>query len=181
MNSDSDRDSDDTRQQSLYWNEMTQLKAHIFYLSYHCRQADRIDFWTKCIIAIASSSSIAGWVIWHSFAFLWGAIIAASQVINATKQYLPYEARRKATSEACRDLEGLFIRAESDWYYVAEGLLTDEDIHKKRIALKKDKNDTLKRSMSSVVLPSNDAYESRAAADTGRYFETVYFEGEDDD
>lgn len=165
-------------QQSRYWNEMTQLKGHIFYLSHHCRRADGVDFWIKCLTAVASSGSIAGWAIWRSYGFVWGLVIAISQVINATKQYLPYESRRKATNDACKDLEGLFIKAESDWYYVSEGLLTDEQIHKKTIGLKKAKADIVKKHMSSLVLPRNRTYQRRAAKDAEDYFQTVYFNGE---
>ncbi len=167
-----------TSQQTRYWNEMTQLKAHIFYLSYHCRRADRVDFWIKCVTAVASSSSIAGWVIWQSYGFVWALIIAVSQVITATKQYLPYESRSKETNDASKDLENLFIRAESDWYYVAEGSLSDEDIHKKMIVLKKGKADIVRKRMASRMLPRNDTYELNAAKDTEVYFQTLYFDGE---
>jgi hypothetical protein len=63
---------------------MVQLKARIFYMSYHCRSADRLDFSLNCITATASSTSIAGWAIWQSHGFAWGLIIAVSQVIKKT-------------------------------------------------------------------------------------------------
>jgi hypothetical protein len=56
----SDADGYASDQQARYWNEMVQLKAHIFYMSYHCRSADRADFWLNCLTAVASSTSIAG-------------------------------------------------------------------------------------------------------------------------
>lgn len=40
--------------------------------------------------AIASSGGIAGWVIWKEHAFVWGAIIAASQLTDALKEVFPF-------------------------------------------------------------------------------------------
>ena len=114
---------------------MVQLKAHIFYLGYHRRRSDQVDFWIKCVTAVTSSASIAGWAIWQSYGFAWGLVIAVSQVISATKQYLPYETRRKSCNDTCKELENLFIQSESDWYYVSVGTLTNEEIHKKLISL----------------------------------------------
>lgn len=169
-----------SQQQSRFWNEMVQLKAHIFYLGYHRRGADQIDFWIKCMTAVTSSASIAGWAIWQTYGFAWGLIIAVSQVINTTKQYLPYEARRKTCNDACKDLEGLFIRSESDWYYVAEGTLTNENIHKKLISLKKRKSQIVKKCISVLVLPRKPKYERLAELDATNYFQTLYFGGEND-
>jgi len=169
-----------SQQQSRFWNEMVQLKAHIFYLGYHRRKSDQVDFWIKCVTAVTSSASIAGWAIWQSYGFGWGLIIAVSQVIGATKQYLPYEARRKSCNDACKDLENHFIRSESDWYYVAEGTLTNEEIHKKLISLKKRKSQIVKKCMAVLVLPRKPKYEQRAKNDATDYFQTLYFEGDYD-
>lgn len=167
-----------SQQQSLFWNEMVQLKAHIFYLGYHRRRSDQVDFWIKCVTAVTSSASIAGWAIWQSYGFAWGLLIAVSQVINVTKQYLPYEARRKACNDTCNDLENLFIQSESDWYYVAEGTLTNEEIHKKLIALKKRKSQIVKKCMAVLVLPRKQKYMQLAKVDSTDYFQTLYYEGE---
>ena len=72
-------------------------------------------------------------------------------------------------------MEALFIKAESDWYYVAEGELTDMEIHKKTIALKKAKAEISKKHMPHLILPRNRSYEYQAAEDATDYFETMYF------
>ncbi len=164
-----------SEQQTLYWNEMVQLKAHIFYMGYHCRSADRIDFWANCVTAIASSSSIAGWAIWQSYSFVWATVIAVSQVVTALKHLLPFATRKAATNHVCKDLEGLFVKTESDWYYVAEGMLTEEEIHKKTVAIKRGKLDVVQKHLATIVLPRNKGYEKRAAVEAADYFNTLYF------
>jgi hypothetical protein len=164
-----------SEQQTRYWNEMVQLKVHIFYLSYHCRSADQRDFWLNCVTAVASSGSIAGWAIWESYGFVWGFVIAISQVIMAVKHLLPYAARKAATNNACKDLERQFIKAESDWYNVAEGMLTEEEIHRKTMAIKKGKLDTANKHLSAMVLPRKENYVCGAAKDAEDYFNALYF------
>ena len=129
----------------------------------------------KCVTAIASSTGIAGWAIWQSYGFAWGLIIAISQVITAVKHLLPYAARRAATNDACKALERLFVKAESDWYYIAEGILTNEHIHKKTVAIKKGKLDIVGSHFSTLVLPLSAKYEAQAASDATNYFNTLYF------
>jgi hypothetical protein len=163
--------------QAQYWNEIVQLKAHVYYLGYHCRSADRWDFWVKVILAFSSSSSIAGWALWNDYSFVWAAIIAVSQVINAIKQLLPFEKRRKALTQVGHELSNLFTKAETDWYYVANGSLTEEDIHLKRMSLQKEKMDCVHRLLSDIMLPAAKLLEDKAAKDASDYFQNVYRNG----
>ena len=55
-------------------------------------------------LAVTSSGSIGGWVIWDKYSFLWAFIIAASQVINVVKQFLPYKTRVKTTGGILKEL-----------------------------------------------------------------------------
>jgi hypothetical protein len=112
---------------------------------------------------------------------VWGSIIAASQVIMAIKHLLPFAQRKSATNKACMDLESQFIKAECDLYYVAEGMLTEEEIHKKTMAIKKAKLDVVKKHFLSIVLPRNVNYERLAAADAEKYFKATYFKENEND
>jgi hypothetical protein len=49
--------------------------------------------------AVASGGGIAGWVIWKEYAFVWGTIIAVSQLANALKEVFPFTQNHKAASE----------------------------------------------------------------------------------
>jgi hypothetical protein len=61
------------RQQQLYFRELFQLKVRCEYTR---RYRDTLSTWvTRFAIlrAVASSGSIAGWVIWREYAFVWAA------------------------------------------------------------------------------------------------------------
>src|SRR5579862_5907476 len=88
----------DHRQQELYFTELWQLKVQCEYIRrYHGVLSWRVRAF-GILRAVASSAGIGGWVIWKDLAFVWGAIIAASQVADAVKDQFPFTARQKAAT-----------------------------------------------------------------------------------
>src|SRR3989442_4975515 len=116
--------------QEQYWKELYELEVHANYIELYHQKSERWDNAINTFSAITSSSSIAGWVIWQQYSFVWGGIIALSQVISAIKMFLPYKARVNSLPRLLHELEEIFIDAERDWYKVSEGHLTEEQIHK---------------------------------------------------
>lgn len=88
-----------------------------------------IDRWLKIICAVASSSSIAAWAAWQNLSFFWGLIIVASQVITAINDILPYRKRIDELSNLRSELMPIYNNMEKNWYDVANGLLTEEEIN----------------------------------------------------
>ncbi len=77
------------RQQQLYWTQMIELKVAASYIRHY---RDYLGKWVTglgTLRAIASSGSIAAWALWKEYAFVWGTIIAASQVVDALKDVFP--------------------------------------------------------------------------------------------
>lgn len=72
-------------QQERYWRELDQLKVHIQYLDIYLEKTFVRDRNINIFLAIMSSASIGGWVVWQHYAFVWALLIAISQVINAVK------------------------------------------------------------------------------------------------
>ncbi len=69
--------------------------------SYMRRDRDDLGVWVTrlgTLKAIASSGGIAAWVIWKEYAFLWAAIIAASQVADALRDVFPFAKTHKAAA-----------------------------------------------------------------------------------
>src|ERR1700680_760696 len=86
------------RQQQLYWAQMAELKIASEYIKIY---RDYLGKWTTglgTIKAIASSGGIAGWAIWHEYGFVWGIIIATTQVVDALKDVFPFTKKHKAAS-----------------------------------------------------------------------------------
>lgn len=123
--------------QNRYWDVFATVKRDAVYINRCQGSVESIDRWISIFSAVTSSSAIAGWAIWQQYSFAWGSIIAASQVLNAIKPFLPYKARLKALSNLGPDLDALALTAETDWFKVSTGMLRDDEIYALAMTLKK--------------------------------------------
>tara|TARA_R110002167_G_scaffold286400_10_gene491362 strand:- start:476 stop:979 length:504 start_codon:yes stop_codon:yes gene_type:complete len=160
--------------QERYWRELDQLKVHVFYLENYLERTVSIDRNINMFLAIASSSSIAGWVIWKDLSIIWATIIAISQAINAIKPYLPYTKRLRSLQGITNDLESLFLSMEDHWFKVSEGLLTEEEIHKLHIRFKEKRRQIIQKYLGASPLPENRALLTQAKKNTAAYFNNFY-------
>jgi len=156
--------------QLYYWRELTQLKEHCYYVDEYINRTHLISRFINCFLAITSSSSIGAWVIWEKYAFIWGAIIAASQVVNIIKQFLPFEGRLKYLPELKNELDFLVLEMEKSWFNVAEGKWAIEEIHNKRLDIKMRKAGILQKYLADVSLPDNRKLLEVAKIKTRDYF-----------
>ena len=159
--------------QKQYWSEMIKLKAGELYIRYY---RDNLGSWVTTAAtfrAIASSVSIASWAIWHSLAFVWAAIIAASQVGDALKNVFPVAKKHKSAGELASTLEMLFIDAQLEWENVSSGKYTNDDINARLHKLR-----TLQKQAEHRSFPNGLAVraglEARAKEDTKVFFYETY-------
>ena len=115
--------------QNRYWSSMTDKKYNLFYIQLHFNKVVMVNRAIKIIMAIASCSSIAAWTIWQQYAYVWGVIIAVSQVIGAINEFLPYQKRIEELSNLESEWSVVFLSMEKKWYSVANGKLTDNEIN----------------------------------------------------
>jgi len=161
-------------QQQRYWAELVQLKAQASYLNAYHLECEKCDNALKMILAIASNSSIATWAIWQRLGILWGVIIALSQVVNAIKHLLPWERRAKELANLGRDVADILLVAERDWYRVAEGLWTEEEINDSIAGLRRRRSDAENQHLAGRPLPENRKHMLVAVEHTTKYFKAYY-------
>ena len=137
--------------QSQYWKEMYQLKVHIAFIELLLERSERADRGLKMFLAVASSSSIGAWVIWTHLSWVWGAIIAGSQVVNAIIQYLPYKNRIKAYSSLLNELEEIMIQCEFKWHAIADGRMAESEINEARFDIRSSKQKALKKNIHTTI------------------------------
>jgi hypothetical protein len=161
------------RQRDFYWHEMTELKIAAFYM---CRYRDQIEQWVAAlgtIRAIASSVSIAAWAIWRQYAFLWGLVIAVSQVADALRDVFPFAKKHKAASEHAIELNEFFINAQLEWEQIYSGRYDSGQIMNKLHKLRKLRHDAERRSFPHG-LPSRPSLSAKAQKDANKYFALAY-------
>ena len=166
---------DNNNYQSRYWRELDQLKVHVFYLESYLEKTLNYDRWLNMFIAIMANGSIASWVVWKEYSFIWGLLIALSQLINAIKVYLPYQKRLKSLESITKELETLFLVMETAWFDVSEGKLTEQEIHKQRMDMKKKNQQLTDKYFGGNPLPHDKKLLIKAKDQAVSYFKTFYF------
>ena len=103
---------------------------------------------------------------------IWGFVIAASQVVNVIKGFLPFQKRAKDIGSLNIEQEKLALEAESKWFSVFEGELTDENIFNLVTDLKQRKLEASHKHFKDQTLPIKSKFETEAAERTQSYFES---------
>jgi len=145
--------SDPHRQQQLYWNQMYQLKVAASYIRLYRDQLGKWVTGLGALRAIASCTGIAAWAIWREYAFVWGAIIAASQVTDALKDVFPFTKKHKAACEHTMILDNLFIDVQREWEYIFSRRYTNDEIMERLHRLRKSQFEAEKQHFPDGLAP----------------------------
>ncbi len=128
---------DPHRQQRLYWDQMYALKTAASAIRLYRNNLNRWVTGLGALKAIVSCGGIAAWTIWRQYAFVWGALIAASQLADALKDVFPFAKLHKAACAHAVTLNNLFIDTQLEWESVFSGRYSDEEIVKRLHQLRK--------------------------------------------
>jgi hypothetical protein len=163
--------------QHRYWNLLKGLRVHMLYLQ---KYAEHSEWWDKAInifLALTSSSSIAAWAIWQRYQIVWAILIALSQVVTSIKPFLPYKQRLKAVSELNDKIQEISLNCEKNWFPVAEGELTEKEIHERYIELRDKSLEAERKCLEKMVLPKKRKILKKAEDEADQYLTTNYHFG----
>jgi hypothetical protein len=141
-----------------------------------CLYRDGLGRWVAMIgtfRAVASCGSIAAWAIWKEYAFVWGLIIALSQVADALRDVFPFVRKHKSASECASALSGLLIDAQLEWDFICAGSRTDEEIMSHLHSIRKLQLEAERQNFPSGFA-TNEAIRSRARRDAENYLKSTY-------
>jgi hypothetical protein len=163
--------------QLRYWNQLKEFKTHVIYLHNYAAHS---EYWDKAInvfLAITSSSSIAAWAVWQKYHIMWAVIIALSQVVTAVKPFMPFKQRIKAICDLNDKMQEISLECENRWFSVAEGELTEKEIHELCIRLRNNALISEKKCLKSMVLPKNKKILKKAETEADQYLTNNYHTG----
>jgi hypothetical protein len=160
--------------QLRYWNLLADTKVHVSYLHRYAANPEWWDKSTNVFLAITSSGSIAAWAIWKDLIFLWPSLIALSQVITAVKPFMPFKHRLKVLVDLCNQLQITTLAMKQDWYSVAEGKLTEEEIHDLTVKYRAQSVDAEQRHLRDIIVPRKLDILAQAETDAEQYFRRHY-------
>ena len=128
-----------------------------YYFQFYKSQAARTDRILSIIIAIISSASVASWLIWQKWTFVWAAIIALSNILTILKPYLPYEKRVSAVSYMLPELKTLINDVEHYYNFIVSENINDADINN-NIRIFKQKYTELESKFIEIANFPDNAY-----------------------
>lgn len=160
--------------QLQYWIELQALYAHAKYLELYQLHSENIERVIGIFLAVTSSVSIGGWAIWSEYAFVWGSLIMASQVVSVVYKFLPFKSRIKPLSSAGTELSVLADGAERQWFDVASGALTEREINDLRFSIRSKKSAIMKSAFSGMALPEDTRLMKKAEEQMSAYFKSHY-------
>jgi len=152
---------------------MTNLKADASHIRLYWNSQGRWVTWLGALKAITSSTGIAAWVVWREYAFVWGAMIAASQVADAIKDVFPFAKKHKAASAHAMTLDSLFIDVQLEWEGIFSDRYTDQQIMKRLHQLRKLQLEALRHNFPDG-LTAEDSLLAQAKREAEAYFTATY-------
>ncbi|MFL9842992.1 hypothetical protein [Flavobacterium rhizosphaerae] len=126
------------------WACLVNFKYKSFLVELLYKKYQKREWCISLFLTIASSSSIAGWLIWDELQLLWTIIIATSQAITTIRPLLPYNKYIKELGTKYINLEDLNLQYERFWDRISRGKLNEDDIEEYYYELKKQAIEILK-------------------------------------
>ncbi len=160
--------------QEKYWKEFYQLKVHVRYIELYHEKAVNWERGLNIFLAVASSGSIAGWLVWEKASILWAVIIGASQIVNVIKEFLPFKARVASLPALNYELDQLANSAEKNWERVGSGELTEKEINNLWHEIKSKKTEYVHQLLAGGSLPEKKELLKTAEKYTEVYFNHFY-------
>jgi hypothetical protein len=153
------------------WDTFATVKRDQLYLSRKMESLDRIERALNMTSAIASSAAIAGWAIWQHAAFVWACVIAASQLYQAVRPFLPFGSQLRALHNLYPEIEGLAMFAERNWIRVAQGQLTEEEMIDCATQIKEKKIAATQKHLKGILVPERKKFVHLANGQAVSYME----------
>ena len=140
------------------------------------RYRDEQAWWVNRIglfKALVTSGTISAWAIWKDYAFMWGILLAAAQVLDAAKDYIPQAKHRRSATEFVSMVENIIIDARFEWFSIFSGQYQASEIMDRWRALAKLLNEAETKYFPEG-LPASLTRQGLAEAEARAYFLNHY-------
>jgi hypothetical protein len=162
-----------SRAQTLYWNELTDLKAACEYVRLYRDSLGAILTRLAVARSIVGVAALGGWITIHIDPRIWAAVIVLVQVADALQRAVSWAARFTGTNELCAAFDALLIEAQLEWESIAAAEWDEEKIRKRWARLAESRRLADKKALPHG-LPPKPKLEKLAKAAATAYFKGLY-------
>jgi hypothetical protein len=167
--------SNDEKNANRFWLALHALIVQVYYYESLLDHDKRLDNIISSLIAIGSSSSIVGWVIWKEYAFIWASFIAFTQIISVINKFLPYKQRLYVLPEILNQLQLLQLDNERLWLRIENNELTENEMCDAQIAVKKETQRIIISCFPEGSYKINQRIEKYAILKTDCYIDRYFY------
>jgi hypothetical protein len=142
------------------WSTFVNMKFKGLLFAVALSKNQKYDRNINIFLALAASTSIGAWAVWKEYPFLWGGVIAASQVVTTIKPYLPYNKMVKELNSRCLKMDLLNIEFEERlWNMIERGQISENTISERYYYFSKKYTEILNMPDDLLFEPSKDTIE----------------------
>jgi hypothetical protein len=164
-----------SRAQTLYWNELTDLKAGCEYIRLYRDSLGAILTRLAMARGVVGVAALGGWITIHIHPQIWAALIVAVQVADALQRAVPLAVRFTGTNELCASFDALLIEAQLEWECIAAAEWEEDKIRKRWARLAEARRVADKKALPHG-LPPKPKLERLAKATATAYFDNLFRE-----
>jgi hypothetical protein len=166
----------------MYWSEYKQIKAHAMYLDEYLRSLEKRNSIMSKALLIASSGSLGvngsllgfapslpEYVKWIS-----NILTLASQIATVLHFSFDYQRQISKVAELRNAFDALALFGREQWFKIAEGLLSTEEIHAAILELDRRRNEAMNEHFRNSSVPMKKRLVDAADKKAITYFETHF-------
>ena len=155
------------------WTNLDNTKFKCIYIGYLIEKYQRISTAINIFLTIISLSSVSVWVIWDVFPWLWGLLIAGSNILLAIKPILAYDKRIKELTEKLAILEDVQFEYERLWYQNETKSIDEKGASDRFFELYERQIKSL-RTSGEIILNEDKKIKTKSNRDTDNYLKNNY-------
>lgn len=152
-----------------YWSMFNSTKHKYFYYAFYKQSCDIRIMVTKIFLAVISCAGITAWTIWDKFPGLWAVILAISQIVSVSQEYMPFYKQSAGIEYLLSDLSVITTQIASDWNRVDD--MTPEQIIEKIESYQMQITELENKFLSSFAFLYSKSAHRKAENQTKKFFE----------
>lgn len=166
----------------MYWSEYKQIKAHAIYLDEYLQSLEKRNSIMSKALLIASSGSLGvngsllgfapsvpEYVKWVS-----NILTLTSQIATVLHFSFDYQRQMGKVAELRNAFDTLALYGREQWFKIAEGMLSTEEIHAAIVELDRRRNEAMNEHFRNSSVPMKKRLVDAADRKATKYFETHF-------
>ena len=155
------------------WSKLITTKYQAIYITIYGKRIRNYNTCLNAFVAIFTSVSVGGWVIWKDLPYIWAPLIGLCQIINVVRPHIAFLKNTKALSEASLFYETIHVDLGELWLDI-EAEAIDENAARVKFTGITRKELKITALLQEISVPNIRSLENMAEKQWERYLLSEY-------